>query len=262
MKFAGKAASKLVDMERSSSPSQQGSTPNPTGNQEDDDAYLDGYYTGDNGSTRSGIINGGALLKSVTSGSYSSDGEPSLKSPDQQFPAQMGFGSDPIINQPILSKLQGIETNLQQSIGNVQMGFGPDAIINQPILSDLRGIETNLQQSIGNAGSDLRGIETNLQQSIGNAGSDLRGIETNLQQSIGNAASGLATWKPDTEDLKHMGDGLKLGMKVMSHVHIPGGHHKGRNGGLRSRLASMVNGKGGEKSHSPSTDTHEGQNEV
>jgi hypothetical protein len=197
IKLAGKAVSEVVDRERSSSPSQQGSSANPMGNQ-----------------NVSGTVD-----------SYSSDGKPSLKSPDQQFP-QMGFGANSIINQPILSDLRGIETNLQQSIGNVHIGIGPDALINQPILSDLRGAETN------------------------------------LLQSIGNVASGLATWQPSSQDLKYMGDGLKLGMKVMSHVHIPGGHHKGQNGGLRSRLASMVNGKGGEKSHSQSTDAHEGQNGV
>jgi hypothetical protein len=204
--------------ERSSSPSQQGSTANPTGNQDDDDAYLDGYYTGDNGSNRSGIINGAALLKSVTSGSYSSDGEPSLKSPDQQFPAQIGFS--------------------------------PDAIINQPIVSELQGIETNVQRTIGNAESRLASL-------VGN-----QSPTNELYPFPSTAATPEPAWQPDSEDLKYMGEGLKLGMKVMSHVHIPGGNNKSRNGGLRSRLASMVNGKSGEKSHSPSTDTHEGQNEV
>jgi hypothetical protein len=131
------------------------------------------------------------------------------------------------------------------------MGYGPDATINQPILSEPQGIDINSQQGIGNSAMSGLASVTGDQSPT-----------NELYPFPSTAGMPEPSWKPDSEDLKYVGEGLKLGMKVMSHVHIPGGNTKGRNGGLRSRLASMVNGKSGEKSHSPSNDTHEGQNEV
>jgi hypothetical protein len=224
IKAAKKVGSELEDLGRSSSPNgsspQQGSNANLTGDQDDDDAYLDLYYTRETESPRSGIINGAALIKSETINSYSSEGELSLKSPEQQSSGYMGYGPDPIINQPISSGLQGIDSNLQQGIGNATRGLA--SVVGDP--------------------SFMNGL---------NPFPNAVKMPDNLP------------WKPDAKDLKAMGKGLKLGMKVMSHVHGPGGDTKGRTGGgFRERLASLGNKKSGEKGHNASTNMNEGQNEV
>jgi hypothetical protein len=167
----------------------------------------------------------------------------------ESSPSQQQSNANPMANQGVaprainssISSYEPSLKSLEQQISS-QIGYSPTAIINEGI---------NLRQNIENAAANEVALVFGGQPPANN------------QYSFPTTATtpGPIPW-PDAEEIKYMGEGLKLGMKAMSHIHLPATNSSGRPGGFRSRLASMGIGKGGEKGRNPSTDTNESQNEV